>query len=222
MARPAERPTGAGPGIESLRVPTRGCLGFGRQHRPGLRKSDRLAHGAYTRGCPLRADRDANSAVAEGGRGMVCGRHPYVGPSRGRTRTFQPDRKAPPQPTRWAVRSRRSHGYRSSRCAVGRGRSRRPRRVMLERQGKRGGCPKARRNPRPRGPWRLVGELGGSSPRGTGALGPRRPRSPQLMGLPLTRRLCTAPGVEATGLTHRNHVPARRGPQARNVPISAP
>ena len=126
------------------------------------RKSDRLAHGAYTRGCPLGADRDASSAGAEGGCGMVCGRHPYVGPSRGRTQTFQPDRKAPPQPTRWAIRSRRSRGYRSSRWPMGRGRSRRSRRVMLERQGKRGGCPWARRNPRPRGPWRLGGELGGS------------------------------------------------------------
>lgn len=167
-----------GQALSRLRVPTRGCLGFGRQRRPGLRKSDRLAHGAYTRGCPLGADRDASSALAEGGRGRMCGRHPYVGPLRGRTRMFQADRKAPPQPTRWAVRSCRSHGYRSSRCGVGRGRSRRPRRVMLERQGKRGGCPWARRNPRPRGPWRLVGELGGSSPRGSGDRGPRRPRSP--------------------------------------------
>ena len=205
-----------------LRVPTRGCLGFGRQHRPGLRKSDRLAHGAYTRGCPLGADRDASSAGAEGGRGMVCGRHPYVGPSRGRTRTFQPDRKAPPQPTRWAVRSRRSHGYRSGRWAVGRGRSRRPRRVMLERQGKGGGCPKARRNPRPRGPWRLVGELGGSKSARIRGSRPSATEVTGLMGLPSTRRMCAASGLEATGLTRRDHVPEGRGPQARNVPISAP
>lgn len=53
-------------------------------------------------------------------------------------------------------------------------------------------------------------------------LGARGDRGHRIDGLPSTRRLSTAPGVEATGLTRANHAVGHGRFQARKVPMSAP
>lgn len=86
----------------------------------GCRKSDRLAHGAYTRGCSLGANRNATriNRLARAARcaGVTCTRH-LEGC---RNRTLSPDRLATPQPTRCVARSCRSRGGRSGRRTAGR------------------------------------------------------------------------------------------------------
>ena len=106
-----------------------------------VRKSDRLAHGAYTRGCPLGADRDAGSALRPRARAAGVRASPVQRPIEG------PHAEIPAGPSSTTAANAVGDPFTPGPAApvepveAGRDRSRRSRRVMLECQGKQGGCP---------------------------------------------------------------------------------
>jgi hypothetical protein len=80
----------------------------------GLRKSDRLAHGAYTRGHSLEANRDIHRNSG-GARSGMCRRHLHRTPRGHPAETTLPSRLATPLPRRCATRSCKTSCSRSGR-----------------------------------------------------------------------------------------------------------